>query len=283
MTTAWLLPGGSAMGATQVGQAEALLSAGIEPDLLLGASAGSLNAAWLAADPTLHGVDVLRHRWLEVSRRQVFPLAPVTLALGLAGRRDHTVSHAGLRHWLEEHLPYRQIDEARLPLTIATTDLETGEAVYLTRGALIPALLASCALPGVFPPVTVGGRLLVDGGVAADPIGEAVSQGADRIYVLPTLGQSSRTRPKGAFDLLQRAVGLMLGASRNGEIASWADRCQIYLVPCPVLSGASPFSFRRGAELIETARELTTTWLPTARPVAAPSPRSTRLPTERRG
>lgn len=258
------------MGAVQVGQAEALLAAGIEPDLLIGASAGALNCAWLAADPTRRGAGILRSLWCSVPRRAVFPLSPVTIALGLAGRRDHTVSNVALGRWLEDHLPYRQIDEARLPLTVTATDLHTGEPVFLTRGALVPALLASCAMPGVYPPVTVRDRLLVDGGVAADaPIRRAVDQGADRIYVMPTLGAGSFARPQGALELLLRTVGLMLGSARNSEIAAWAQVCELYVLPAPSLPSASPFSFRHAGELIDRAREMTVAWLPDAVPMAA--------------
>lgn len=279
MTTAWVLPGGASMGAVQVGQAEALLAAGIEPDLLIGASAGSLNAAWLAADPTFRGAEVLRRLWLTTPRRSVFPIHPLTIAMGLAGRRDHTVTNEALAHWLEHHLPYQQIDEARLPLTITATDLRSGEPVFLTRGALVPALLASCALPGVYPPVSIHDHVLVDGGVAADaPIRRAVAQGADRIYVLPTLPAGPFARPQGAVELLLRTVGLMLGAARNTGIEAWAQVCELYVLPAPSVPKASPFSFRHTEELMDGARELTAAWLPDAVPTNAGSRSTTGSP-----
>jgi NTE family protein len=270
MTTAWVLPGGASLGAIQVGQAAALLAWGLEPDLLIGSSVGSVNAAWLAADPTVGGLDVLRRLWLGTARRRVFPISPVGVALGVAGRRDHTVTNRALTRWLEEYLPYHQIEEARLPLTITATDLQTGEAVFLSQGSVVPALVASCAIPGVFPPVALGGRILVDGGMVADaPIARAVAQGADRIYVLPTLGRGPN-RPRGALDLLLRSIGLILGATRAAAINSWADHSEIYMLPAPSVAAASAFSFRRGQELMNAAEQLTAAWLPTARPVAPP-------------
>lgn len=267
MTTAWVLPGGASMGAVQAGQAAALLSAGIVPDLLIGASAGSLNAAWLAADPTVRGAKVVENLWMSVSRKQVFPISASAVALGLLGRRDHTVDNRGLARWLEDHLPYRQIDEARQRLTVTATDLDTGEAVFLERGPLVPALLASCAMPGVYPPVAIHDRVMIDGGVAADaPIGRAVAQGADRIYVLPTLPPGPFPRPQGAVELMLRTVGLILGSARNSEIASWAQVCELYVLPAPSL-GASPFSFRHTADLIAGGRALTEAWLAEALPV----------------
>lgn len=272
MRTAWVLPGGSSMGAIQAGQAEALLQHGLAPDLLIGASAGALNAAWLAADPTLEGAAHLQQRWLSTGRRQVFPISALGLARGLTGRRDHIVNPQALTAWLERHLPYRRIEEARLPLTITATDLSTGAPVFQDRGSLIPALLASCALPGVFPPVRDGDRLLVDGGMVADaPVGRAVALGATRIFVLRTLAPHSAERAGGAVPTVLRALGVMFGATRAKDIVRWADRCEIYLVPVPSLPGASPFSFKAGARLVDEARQLTAGWWPTARPeVAAP-------------
>jgi NTE family protein len=276
MTTAWVLPGGATMGAIQAGQAEALMRAGAVPDLVIGASAGALNAAWIAADPTVHGVGVLQDLWVTMRRRDVLPVSAVTLGRAVTGRSDHTVSSRRLERWLERHLPYRRIEEGRLPLVVTATDLSTGTAVLLSRGALIPALLASCALPGVFPPVADGERLLVDGGLVADaPIVEAVARGADRIFVLPTLAAGPAGRPRGAVELVLRSVGLLLGATRAAAMDTWADRCEIYVVPVPGRPGTSPLSLKHSAELIDAARAVTAAWLPSARP--APVPATVRL------
>jgi NTE family protein len=269
MTIGWVLPGGASLGSVQVGQIEALLAAGQAPDLIVGTSAGSLNAAWMAADPTRRGAAVLRDLWLQVTRREIFPFSPVTVALGVLGRRDHTVSDRSFRRWLADTLPYRRIEEARIPLIVTATDLATGRAEFLRRGDLLPALVASCAVPGIFPPVQIDGRVLVDGGLAADaPIGPVAAAGADRIYVLPTLGPADPGRPRGAADVALRSLGVMLGNARETEIGGWADRHQVFVAPAPSTAGVSPFSFRHGRRLMDEARRLTDAWLPTARPVS---------------
>lgn len=258
------------MGAVQVGQVEALMAAGQRPDMIVGTSAGSLNAAWMAADPTRRGAAVLRDLWLQVSRREIFPFSPLTVALGVLGRRDHTVSDRSFRRWLADTLPYRRIEEARIPLVVTATDLGTGRAALLRRGDLLPALVASCAVPGIFPPVEIDGRVLVDGGLAADaPIGPLVEAGVDRIYVLPTLGPTGPGRPRGAGDVALHSLGMMLGNARETEIGAWADRRQVFVVPAPSTAGVSPFSFRHGRRLMDEAAHLTEAWLPTARPVEA--------------
>jgi NTE family protein len=214
-------------------------------------------------------VAALRDLWLGVRRRQIFPVRPVTAGMGLLGRRDHVVPNGPLTRWLTEHLPYRRLEEARLPITVTATDLDTGAPVYFSRGDAVAALVASCAVPGVFPPVTIGGRTLVDGGLSADaPIEVARRAGADRIYVLPTLGPTPPGRPRSAADVLLRSVNLMLGHARDGEIAPWVEQADIYVVPAPWVPGVSPFSFSHGLQLMTEARARVEAWLPTARPLA---------------
>lgn len=273
MTIGWVLPGGASLAAVQVGQIEALMAGGQGPDLIVGTSAGSLNAAWMAADPTRRGAAILRELWLKVTRREIFPFSPVTFAMGVTGRRDHVVSDRSFRRWLAETLPYRRIEEARIPLVITATDLATGRAEFLRRGDLLPALVASCAVPGIFPPVEIDGRVLIDGGLAADaPIGVLADAGAERIYVLPTLGPIEPGRPRGAGDVALRSLAMMLGNARETEIGAWADRHQVFVLPAPSTAGVSPFSFRHGRRLMDEAGKLTEAWLATARPVEAAVP-----------
>lgn len=268
MKTAWILPGGASMGAIQVGQSEALLAAGVAPDLVIGTSAGALNAAWLAADPTERGVATLARLWLDVRRRDIFPLRPGTTLLGLLGRRDHLVAADGLTRWLETHLPYRHLEEARLPLTVTATDFHTGEAVYLSSGPAIPALVASCAIPGIFPPVSHAGRLLIDGGLSVStPIDRAVAGGAERVYVLPTLHSGVTPRPGRAVDVALRSLNLLLGNVRRRALLPWSDQVEIWTLPAPPAGGASPLTFGHGRRLMDDARDLTRQWLATARPV----------------
>jgi len=274
VTTAFVLPGGSSLGAVQVGMAEALVEAGITPQLLLGTSAGSLNAAWLAGHPDLDGVARLRELWLSVRRRHIFPLSPWQLALGLAGRRDHLVRVDALERWLAVRVPFYRIEQANVPLHIMATDLVTGEAVRLAQGDVVDALMASTAIPGVFPPVRIGRRLLVDGGISADtPIGTAVSLGADTVYVLPTVGVApDAPRRPGAVGVALQAMAHVLGHQTETEVLAHAGRCRVYVLPVPPTSTLSPFSFAHTEPLMDQARALARAWLPTARPEPADRP-----------
>jgi NTE family protein len=147
------------------------------------------------------------------------------------------------------------------------TDLATGGAVTLSSGNALDALLASTAIPGIFPPVELGGRLLVDGGIAADtPISQAVELGADRVYVLPTVGIQPDARPSTAPAVALQALSHLLGYAADHEIAANAARCTLYVAPALPVRDISPFDFSHSQELIQGALASTRTWLATATP-----------------
>jgi NTE family protein len=267
LTTALVLPGGASLGAVQVGMVDALFETGIRPDLMVGTSAGALNGAWLAVHPDPHGVAELADLWLSVHRREIFPFSPVQIMLGLFGHRDHVVNAKKLTHWLARRAPISRLEHARVPLHVMTTDLATGAAVMLSSGDALDALLASSAIPGIFPPVEVGGRLLVDGGIAADtPISQAVELGADTVYVLPTVGIRPDSRPTSAPAVALQALSHLLGYAADNEIAANAGRCTLYVAPALPVRDISPFDFSHSRELIDAAKASTRAWLETAKP-----------------
>ncbi len=272
-TTAWVLRGGAAFGAAQVGMARALLEAGYFPDMLYGTSAGALNAAALAADPSLGGVTALEGLWRAVRRRDVFPVRPWQLAAGLVGAADHLVSPQALRKWLSRTTPVRRLQDGAVPLTVVTTDIQSGEEVLLSSGPAVPALLASAAMPGIFPPVRLGGRLLMDGSIVSDtPVGPAVREGADIVFVLPCVPEGRSAPPRTALDAVLRSTAVTLARHHDRTVANWAPRCRLHVLPAPAVPGSSAFSFAKTAELVEAAHRLTTEWLGKGPMVVAPPP-----------
>jgi NTE family protein len=181
---AFVLSGGGSLGAIQAGMLEALLERDIEPDALVGTSIGAANAAFLAADPTLPRARALSDLWRSLKPRQIFPLGPIRTLNAL--RRDGSLfPTAPLRQLIERHSPYSHIQRARIPLRIVATDLADGTEVVFDSGPVADAVLASTALPGVFPPHRVSGRLYLDGGLVDHvPLAPAIAMGADTIYVL---------------------------------------------------------------------------------------------------
>jgi NTE family protein len=268
MKTAWVLRGGASFGAVQVGQARALIEVGHHPDFLYGASAGALNAAWLASDPTLEGLSTLAQLWTAMRGRDVFPFNPFTVIAGLMGLSDHTVSSRPFARWLRRVSPLRRLEDGVLGLGVMTTDIQTGEEVLLERGPAVPALLASCAMPGIFPPVHIDGRWLMDGGIANDtPVGRAVQAGAERVWVLPCVPEGRLAKPRSALGALLASSSIALARQSTRELAAWSSACELFVVPAPAVPGASPFRFDHCSKLIEAGHEVARQWLATARPL----------------
>ena len=161
MTTALVLSGGGSLGAVQVGMLMALGERGVEPDLLVGTSAGAINAAFVGG----HGMgaealDELAGLWRSLRRRNLFALRPVHGVLAVAGVRPSLFSAEPLRRLVEANLGYRDLLDARIELHLVTTDLSSGHEVMLSSGDAVSAVVASAAIPGVFPPVSREGRAL---------------------------------------------------------------------------------------------------------------------------
>jgi len=181
MTTAFVLTGGGSLGAVQVGMLHALAEQDVRPDLVVGTSVGALNAAFMAgrgfSAETVGELDAI---WRSVRRVDVFPVQPFR---HLRSRhRAALCSPAGLRRLLAAELPMGRLEEARVPVHVTATDVLSGQEVLLSEGDAVSAVLASAAIPAVFPPVEIDGRLLYDGGLADNaPISKAVALGATRV------------------------------------------------------------------------------------------------------
>jgi NTE family protein len=183
--TAFVLGGGGHLGAYEVGMLRALMAAGIKPDLVLGTSVGAINGSVLAARPTADAVARLEQLWTGLSGGGIFE-ANLFSRLGTAARtRTHLHSDTALRRMLEADLPVARIEELTVPFQCVAASIERAAEHWFTRGPIADAVLASCAVPGLLPPVVVDGEHFLDGGlVNSVPVGRAVDLGARTIYVL---------------------------------------------------------------------------------------------------
>ena len=187
--TAFVLSGGGNHGSAQVGMLRALLERGIIPDVIIGTSAGALNGSGVAANPSLAGVDHLAEIWSALRTEHIFPGGRFGRAWSLLSGGDHLYSNAGLAGLIDQMAPASKFSQLAIPLRVVACDLATGEEVVLASGPLKPALLASAALPGSFPPVLHDHRTLVDGGVVDNvPLSHALAGPVDRIFVLNVSG-----------------------------------------------------------------------------------------------
>jgi NTE family protein len=262
--TAFVLSGGAALGAIQVGMLSALYERGIEPDLIVGTSVGAVNGAFVASRPfTPATTDELAEIWRRLDRGQVFPLNPLTGFLGFFGARRHLVPERGLRDLLVEHIEFERLEQTAVPFHVITTDVLTGSEVRLSWGPALEAVMASAAIPGVFPPVDWGDHHLMDGGIANHaPISDALELGAERIYLLSTGIASDLTEPPhGALGMLLHSMSLLLMRRLQVEVELLAGRAELIVMPPPCRPGVSPIDFSRSKELIQRALEESRTYL----------------------
>lgn len=268
MVTAFVLSGGGNLGAVQVGMLLALTDRGVTPDLLVGTSVGALNAAAIAGDPSPAGVRRLAATWVGLTRRGVFPTRPAAALRAIAGRHNAFVDPAPLRALLEQQLPYTLLESAPWPVSVVATEVTTGREVVLSRGPVVDAVMASAAIPGVFPPVEVDGHVLMDGGIVNHtPISVAARLGADTIYVLPTGHACALPEPpRSALGMALHAVSTAVQQRLVSDVATLQDSLTLRVAPplCPV--SVVPTDFGHTSELIDRARASTRSWLD--RPVA---------------
>ena len=183
--TAFVFGGGGVLGATQIGMLRALLTRGVVPDLIVGTSVGALNGALVATDPSEAMVDRLSELWTSLSKSGVFSDSVVAQVARLAAHRTHLHSSQPLRRMLEEHLAIERIEDLPVRFECVAASIEESVAHWFSDGPVIDAVVASCAVPGLFPPAPVNGEHFYDGGlVHSIPVGRAVQLGARRIYVL---------------------------------------------------------------------------------------------------
>ena len=183
--TAFVLAGGGSRGAVQVGMLEELIRRGIRADRVFGASVGAINGASYAGNPTLEGVEHMKNVWRDVRGTDIFPRGTFDGPWAWFQKRPAVHANTGLRRIIEAGLDYENLEDATIPIEVVTTSLTDGRERWITHGPAVEAILASSAIPSIFPPVTIDGDVLVDGGVVNNvPISRALSAGCDRIYVL---------------------------------------------------------------------------------------------------
>lgn len=164
---------------------KALLERGIRPDLVVGTSIGALNGAFVAADPRPETAVRLEQLWRDMTAGEVFSGSLLRRAGTLAKTRTHLHALGPLRRMLREALPVERIEDLEVPFQCVAASIERAAEHWFEQGPLAEAVLASCAVPGLLPPVRIGDEHFLDGGlVHSIPVGRAVALGATTIYVL---------------------------------------------------------------------------------------------------
>ena len=182
---AFVLGGGGILGAHEVGMLRALAESSIDADVILGTSVGAINGALFAADPTVAGVERLSGLWADSNFAELSTGSVLRRVATLARTGTHLQSLTEVRARLVEALPVGRVDELELPFQCVAASIERAAEHWFEEGDLADVVLASCAVPGILPPVKIGDEHFIDGGIVNSiPVARAVALGATTIYVL---------------------------------------------------------------------------------------------------
>ncbi|MEU4229043.1 patatin-like phospholipase family protein [Nonomuraea sp. NPDC026600] len=267
MQTAFVLGGGGVLGAHEVGMLQALDEEGIVPDLVVGTSVGALNGVLLAADP-VRAVERLSSLWRSDVVRTAFAGSWVTRLSTLARTGTHLHPIGPLRALLSEMVPVSRIEELAVPFQCVAASVERATAHWFDQGPLVDAVLASCAVPGLLPPVSIGGEHFFDGGlVHSIPVGRAVQLGAKRVYVLH-VGRIERplSVPRRPWEVGMVAFEIARRHRFAEEMATLPPDVEVHVLPAGATQPMSNLRYRDLSQIshyIERAHHASSKYLRT--------------------
>ncbi len=264
MRTAFVFTGGASLGAVHVGMLKALRAEGVHADLVVGASAGSVNAVGYAAGPDRDAaVDFLERVWCDIERKELVQWDPGQVLELLSGSRNHVFEVDRLRALMVRHAPVERLEQTAIPCHLVATDVRSGQEIILRRGPALDAVMASAAIPAIWPPVPWGDRLLMDGGIGSHaPVSEAIAGGAERILVLPS-GYSCRlgTLPQTPLEMLVHALIISQVRQLITELDTYDGQVPIHVVPPPCPIDVKAYDFSQAPRLIAAAERGARGWL----------------------
>lgn len=227
------LSGGAVRGAAHIGVLQVLEREGIIPDVIAGTSAGAIVGAGYAAGVSTATMSAVFRtlRWPRLAR--------FSLRTGLS-----LFDTEPMEAFIREQIGVQTFDELQRPFAAVACDILTGERVVLREGSVARAVRASAALPGLFPPVEMNGRLLVDGGVVDNlPVDVVREMGADYVIAIDLIPPPvSQPHPSNPFEMLLMAANLLV---RQNHPDPQSVDCYIQ----PALGGYAPWDFSHGPEM----------------------------------
>lgn len=232
--TGLVLSGGAARGFTHLGVLKALEECDLKPDIISAVSAGSIAGAFYADGYTPDEI-------LEIyTAKSLFDLIQITVP------KTGFFNANGLRKTLKKNLRSKSIEDLKIPLVIAVTDLLKGEAEYLTKGSLVDAVMASSCVPVLFEVININGKPYIDGGVLnnmpVEPIGEKCKKLVG-VYIMPAGKVESL---KGIVHIAERAFYLTLAAKSVSKL----DDFDIFISP-ETISKYGFFDVKKAPELFQ--------------------------------
>jgi len=248
----FVLGGGGSLGAVQVGMLKALLERGVTPDLVVGTSIGAFNGAVLAADPST-AIATLERFWHSSRRVDAFPLRGIKPFLHWRRTKQSFFPNDGLVRSIRSVLGgFINIEDLLLPYGAVAIDINLGTPVLFRTGSVESALLASAAIPGLFPPVPRDGRLFYDGGLGNNvPMRDAIRMGAQSLVVLDTTSPTAELDPPQSLLELFSYVTEVYARQMVLRDLDELSHIPILYPPSPAPGTMSPLDLNHTIELLE--------------------------------
>ncbi len=250
------------MGAAEVGMLRALLERDIRPDILIGTSIGAWNALWVATHPHATDVTPLVALWKSASLRLFLRGNTLSFVPRLLQRQNYLLSNAAIRRMLGQIFPERDLEDLTfadlaIPLRVNATDIMAGALRTFDSGLLLPAMLATCAIPGVFPPIMIDGQQYVDGGILDNGgVSVAMATGARRIYVMSVAYGGVLTQPISTVrGLLDRSFHLIASRHVRQAIERYEGQAEFIVIEDERINEGSFMGLRQTERLIEAGYE----------------------------
>jgi len=231
------------------------------PGRLIGVSVGALNAAVVAAYPSLSGAEMLRELWLSRVAQEVFRVHPLSFFLSrLRGGGLAAMPASNVTRLIKRAIQLMGIDQferLKVPLEVLTTDIGAGRAHVFRSGPLLPPLQASTAIPGVFPTVQIDGAGYLDGGIVDNlPVTLAVEEGCREVLGIDLMAGAELERPPSTWiELMGRTLQLSMHQRMLSDFDRVRRRARVVVI-CPVLGQGEGIDLnpKRVENLIERAR-----------------------------
>src|SRR5690349_9923504 len=248
---AFVLGGGGVLGAVQVGMLRALFRAGYRPDVVVGTSIGAVNGALVAADPTEAVTERLVRLWSSPEAAEVYGDS-LARQLRRFAARTHLHSPMPLRRLLTGELGEQAtFADLKVPFRCCAASIERAAEHWFDSGPLVEAVLASSSVPGLLPPMEIGGEHFVDGGIVnCIPIGRAVELGARTVFVMQ-VGRIERPLrpPRRPWEVAQVAFEVARRHRFARELGEAPKDVAVHVLPTGGGSARddSPLSYRKVA------------------------------------
>ena len=239
-TTAFVLGGGGILGSVEVGMLRALFDRDLTPDIVVGTSIGAINGAFVAQDPHPGVVDRLAELWRTVTaNREVYAAQPLRTVRRAVSTKTHFYSAKPLQQRLREELGDTLIEDLPITFQVCASSIERAAEHWFTAGPVVDAVVASAAVPGLLPPAKVGDEHFLDGGIVNSiPVGRAVDEGADRIFVLQ-VGRIERklVPPRKPWEVARVSFEIARRHRFHREMAALPDGVEAHVLPAAGTSG----------------------------------------------